>query len=88
MSKLESIKCPDCGAPLNFTDEQEYCFCSHCGAQIYKEDVHYDKRHELKLKKLENEDKQDKRDTILFGLIIVAALVIVLLSAVFFLGMR
>ena len=40
--KLESITCPKCGAPLHFDSEtQEYCFCSHCGTQVYKEDIHY-----------------------------------------------
>lgn len=78
MAKVETIKCPECGAPLHFESEQEYCFCSHCGHQVYKEDVHYDKNMELKLKKLENEDKQDKRDTMLLGLVmVVVALVVV-----------
>lgn len=81
MAKLQTIKCPDCGSPLSFTDDQEYCFCSHCGSQVYKEDVHYDKNMELKMKKLEMEDRQDRRDTI--GLFVVLAFAFLIVIATF-----
>lgn len=52
--KLESITCPKCGAPLHFDSEtQEYCFCSHCGTQVYKEDIHYKDRMDLEHHKLD-----------------------------------
>lgn len=84
MAKLEVIKCPDCGSPLSFTEDQEYCFCSHCGSQVYKEDVHYDKNMELKMKKLEMEDKQDKRDSILLVVMVGMSFVIVLIALIVF----
>lgn len=84
MAKLQTIKCPDCGSPLSFSEEQEFCYCSHCGSQVYKEDVHYDKNMELKMKKLEMEDRQDKRDSILLALIVVFSLVIVLAAFIGF----
>ena len=52
---LESMVCPKCGAPLNFTEDQEYCFCSHCGTQVYKEDTHFESRVDLKKHKLDKE---------------------------------
>ncbi len=78
MAKLQAIKCPDCGSPLSFTDDQEFCYCSHCGSQIYKEDVHYDKKMEYKLKKLEMEDKQDKRDSVLLAIAAITPFLILL----------
>lgn len=46
---LESMKCPNCGAPLHFDNEnQEYCFCSSCGTQVYKEDKHFDRKMDFK----------------------------------------
>ena len=84
MAKLEVIKCPDCGSPLSFTEDQEFCYCSHCGSQIYKEDVHYDKNMEYKLKKLEMEDRQDKRDSVLLVVMVGLSLVIVLIALITF----
>lgn len=85
MAKVESIKCPECGAPLHFKKEQEFCFCSHCGHQVYKEDVHYDrnmdyKEHkldvdkELELAKLNNEQHESRTLVLMF--IIVAIMFI------------
>lgn len=93
MAKVESLKCPECGAPLNFEKEQEYCFCSHCGHQVYKEDVHYDrnmdyKEHkldvdkELELARLKKEEKDTKLAII--GLIAMFIFVTVFLVFVFF----
>ena len=76
MAKVETLKCPECGAPLNFEKEQEYCYCSHCGHQVYKEDVHYDRRmdyedhkldvdKELELAKLKKEERESKSVTIM-----------------------
>ncbi|SFP86759.1 hypothetical protein SAMN04487928_11034 [Butyrivibrio proteoclasticus] len=33
---LESMKCPECGAQLHFSEDQDFCFCSHCGTQVRK----------------------------------------------------
>ena len=88
MAKLQTIKCPDCGSPLSFTEDQEYCFCSHCGSQVYKEDVHYDKNMELKMKQMEIEDRKDRRDSLLFLGILGIGVLIVILSLVFLLIMK
>ena len=35
---LETMKCPNCGAPLYFPNpNQDFCFCSSCGTQVYKQ---------------------------------------------------
>ncbi len=36
--ELVSMKCPNCGALIYFEENQENCFCSHCGSQITKSD--------------------------------------------------
>ena len=36
--KLDAMACPKCGAPLSFTEDQDFCYCSHCGMQVFKED--------------------------------------------------
>jgi hypothetical protein len=57
---LETMNCPRCGAPLHFdNEEQEYCFCSHCGIQVYKEDKHFDKKIQLEKQKIDNEHKEE-----------------------------
>jgi hypothetical protein len=66
---LESMKCPECGAPLHFDNaNQEFCFCSHCGAQVYKENNKWNDEMELKRlkadyerRKLELDAEEDKR---------------------------
>lgn len=63
---LESLNCPKCGAPLHFDNpEQEYCFCSHCGQQVYKQDIHFDKRIEIEKMRLSEEGKNNKRGFLL-----------------------
>lgn len=79
MGKIESLKCPECGGPLNFTDDQEFCYCSHCGHQVYKEDVHFDKRMEYKMAEMENETKLLKYIGIFLIFAIIGLLVMVLL---------
>ena len=32
--QLVTIKCPECGATLNFEDNRELGFCSYCGAKV------------------------------------------------------
>ena len=36
--KAYSIKCPDCGAPLNVETDKEFIFCTHCGNKIILDD--------------------------------------------------
>lgn len=71
--ELKGITCPKCGSQLNFTEDQDFCFCSHCGTQVYKEDSNKAsftyrtideakiKEAENKAKELEFKDKQAKR---------------------------
>jgi len=78
---MEALVCPNCGSPLHFEEAQEYCYCSHCGTQVYKEDVHFDKKIELEKFKIEKEieDKENERKSkdemkaiiILFGAFII-----------------
>ena len=86
---LESLNCPKCGAPLHFDNpEQEYCFCSHCGQQVYKQDVHFDKRIEIEKMKLNEESKNNKRNFMLklvkayFIYIGIAVLVLIILTII------
>lgn len=78
MAKLETLKCPECGGPLNFTDDQEFCYCSHCGHQVYKEDVHYDKKMEYKMAEMQEDTKMLKY----VGIALIIALVWLLLICV------
>ncbi len=59
---LETMSCPKCGAPLHFDDPaQEYCFCSHCGTQVYKTDENKKTvtiRDEGKIKETELKEKR------------------------------
>lgn len=32
--KLVSMKCPSCNANIFISDDQEMCYCNHCGTQI------------------------------------------------------
>ncbi len=41
--ELVSMKCPNCGALIYFEENQESCFCSHCGAQITMSDSNHKK---------------------------------------------
>ena len=34
MVRLISVKCPDCGAALQFEEDRKTAFCSYCGAKI------------------------------------------------------
>lgn len=36
--KAYSLKCPDCGAPLNVETNKEFVFCTHCGSKIVLDD--------------------------------------------------
>lgn len=50
---LEGMVCPNCGAQLHFEGDKEYCFCSSCGTQVFKDD-----ENTIKIKKtIINEDK-------------------------------
>lgn len=37
--KLEVLKCPSCGANIEFTEEIESCECEYCGAKVTKSSV-------------------------------------------------
>lgn len=67
--KLISIKCPDCGATLDISQNRKECFCSFCGNKIILDDgsttvthifVDKTREHELVLeeKKLAHEQEQ------------------------------
>lgn len=36
--ELKKMNCPSCGAELHFSEDQDFCFCSHCGTQVYKDE--------------------------------------------------
>lgn len=76
MTKIEKMVCPGCGAPLHFDDpEQEYCYCSHCGIQVYKDnnkkyytyrEINDAKIEEQKVKELEIKSRERMVILILF----------------------
>lgn len=55
MSEVQKIYCPSCGAPVRFLEGKEYTYCTSCGHQLFKEDIHFEKR-------MEYEDKQKNRE--------------------------
>ena len=36
--EFKSTNCPNCNAQVNFEEDQDFVYCSHCGTQIYKDD--------------------------------------------------
>lgn len=73
--ELKGMTCPNCGSQLHFTEDQEYCFCSHCGTQVYKDnpnkasftyrtiDEAKIKEAEIRVKELELREREQKRKT-------------------------
>ena len=35
--ELKVLKCPACGANIEYTENREFCFCSYCGCKIILE---------------------------------------------------
>lgn len=71
--KVESMNCPNCGAPLSFEDGKENTYCSSCGSLVNR-DMTYEVR------KIENQEKNDTKVVILaiamviFGCMMVIAM--------------
>ncbi len=79
MIKLVSVKCPDCGAALQFEEGRQTAFCSYCGAKILlhnENEYIYRNIDEAEIKQAENErvymmkeleleEKEDKHHRIL-----------------------
>ena len=48
--KLITLKCPECGATLQFDLDRKECFCTYCGSkilldeEIQKQDIRFEKR--------------------------------------------
>ena len=58
--ELKGMVCPQCGSELHFEENQDYCFCSHCGTQVYKNDTNKKTvvyRNEGEIKKVEFKEK-------------------------------
>ena len=36
---LETVKCPECGAPVKLPEVGNYVVCEHCGNTIYAQDI-------------------------------------------------
>ena len=59
---LEGMVCPKCGGQIQFEEDQDYVFCSHCGTQIFKDSDNkksftYREINETRLKELEYEER-------------------------------
>ena len=79
MIKLISVKCPDCGAALQFEEGRQTAFCSYCGAKILlhnENEYIYRNIDEAEIKQAENdrifmmkelelEEKQEKHHRVL-----------------------
>lgn len=96
---ITSLKCPECGAPLNPTANGKQ-FCSHCGTPVFIDDgqifVNINKtthiiddakieaeKSKVELKKIEMEDDKNRLN---FAFVLVVAMIIVVL--LFNLSMR
>lgn len=84
---LETMKCPSCGAPITFEKDRDFVFCSHCGAQVFKNDenkkeITYRTVDEAKIKEIEYRAQKEKNSTKTF--IIYAVFMILLLLFVEF----
>lgn len=67
MSNLESMKCPECDAQLYFSDDQDFCYCSHCGTQVFKSNPNkktftYRKIDEAEIEKLRYKKEKDRQN--------------------------
>lgn len=72
---LETMKCPNCGAPLYFPNpNQDFCFCSSCGTQVYKPNS---KLAEMKIKE-DNKRKYEKNLIIMMAISMVFAIAMIL----------
>ena len=36
--RLIAVKCPQCGAEIEITEERQFCFCRYCGTKIIIDD--------------------------------------------------
>lgn len=79
--ELDAMKCPECGAQLNFKDDQEFCYCSYCGTQVYKTNKNEKRiifqkindakikkeevKREIEIEKLKHEERESKRNNIM-----------------------
>ena len=94
--KLKGMVCPQCGSQLHFDNpEQEFCFCSHCGTQVFRDDKNrkyytirkiddaqiekHKAEKEVKLSELELEDRKDQREKKENVIVLIAAFIPVLL---------
>ena len=65
--ELVSMKCPNCNALIYFDENQERCFCSHCGSQIMINDSNskkytYTKVDVARIKEAESNERIRKRE--------------------------
>lgn len=61
MNTIEKMFCPSCGAPIVFEEGREDTFCSHCGAQLHRDDENVVRRMEHIEKKMEYADRHEER---------------------------
>lgn len=66
--KINSIKCPECGANLLVQEDEEVMFCSHCGTQLHISPYDERKRFDFsfnekaRLQKLKNQESIRERE--------------------------
>lgn len=87
-----SLKCPECGATLNIEQGRQQAFCTYCGAKIIiNNENEYVYRHideaamqqsdndrAVKMKQMEIEDDENKRDFLMIVFLLGFALIMFL----------
>ena len=74
---IKSLKCPECGAPIQADVSQSVFYCSHCGCKLCIEDQSQELikekelEHEITLKKME-----DKQGNIYLGILVAIFLIL------------
>ena len=74
---IKSLKCPECGAPIQADVSQSVFYCSHCGCKLCIEDQtqevikEKELEHEITLKKMD-----DKKQYIYLAILIVLFLIV------------
>lgn len=76
MKKI-SLDCPKCGASLEISDEIDVFYCTYCGEKISTGDKERIKA-QLKVKKMEFEERKDKRDNRFMGFYFIGLFVLML----------
>ena len=94
--KIITVKCPECGALLDFEEDRKQAFCSYCGTKIllHNENEHIYRHIDeagvkqaetdrmVKMRQLEIEEKENERRRSLIQIWIVSTIVLTIVGVI------